>query len=114
MREQANTNPMCQESAERLRAVFPKGSTVYTVLRKVSRGYTSREIGTLAIFAGLDGAIQVRSLDYSVSKLLELKLNKHCDGVVIKGCGSDMGFELVDKLARELYDDPNALKHKWI
>jgi hypothetical protein len=32
----------------------------------------------------------------------------------VKGCGMDMGFALVRRLAQVLYDETQALRHEWI
>lgn len=79
--------------------------TIYTVIRHVSSSGMSREISVKTIEDG-----NLYHYDYLVGEALGLKLGKH-DGLVVKGCGMDMGFHLVDRInsATGL-----KLKHRWI
>lgn len=100
------------EQLEKLRAWFPKGSTVYTLLRHVSRSGMQRQISVVAIIDKDD----VRHPNYSVSRVLGYRLNKggmH-DAIIVNGAGMDMGFEIAYSLASKLYGDGYALKHQWL
>ena len=66
--------------------------TIYTVLRHVSSSGMQREISVKMIDAG-----RIIHLDYLVSTALGMKQGKH-NGIVIKGCGMDMGFAIVSNL----------------
>lgn len=105
-------------SLARLRDWYPKGSTVYTVLRSVARSGMSREIGLVALRCGerLDGEKEIVALhpNYAASDVLGLRLNKDGDGLKIGGGGMDMGFELAYRLGQALYGDGYALKHTWL
>ena len=108
------------EALERLRQWYPKGSTVYTILRSVSRSGMSREIGILAL--GLDSDHKIAPNDpptivdfhpnHAVATVLGLRLGRDC--VKMSGCGMDQGFAIAYELGRALYGDGQALKHRWI
>lgn len=137
-----------KEAIERLlRAVAP-GDTVYTISRHVSRSGMQREISLVAIdrsvVAQLDKRVRVHddgvitnlgreaitTLDYWASRALGHRIGPH-GGIVVGGCGMDMGFHLVYLLGRTLWpngtDKPHgrrngepdsdggyALKHGWL
>lgn len=91
-----------------LKKLFPKGSTVYTILRHVSASGTSRRI---SVISSLDLAANP---DYYVEQLNLAKRHKHKPGLVIEGGGMDMGYHLAHTLARALYGDGYALHHRWL
>lgn len=66
--------------------------TIYTVLRHVSSSGMSREISVKMIDAG-----RIIHLDWLVSQALGYRVGKH-NGLVVKGCGMDMGFAVVSNL----------------
>lgn len=103
-----------------LRAWMPKGSTVYTILRSRARSGMSRVISPVVLQpktydSGCDVKWEAEPIfpEYKVAQLLGLGLDKN-QGIKIQGCGMDMGFHLVYTLASILYDDGNALKHRWL
>lgn len=80
-----------------LRSLVQPGQTVYTVLRHVSKSGMSREISPLVMTS--DGPLD---LTQYTATALGLKHGKR-DGVVMGGCGMDLGFHLVYLLSRRLY-----------
>src|SRR5688572_20532568 len=80
-----------------LREWLPPGSTVYCVLRHVSRSGMQREISLHFIEDG-----EMRWASGLVARALGMRQGKR-DGIVIGGCGMDMGFALVHELAYALY-----------
>lgn len=89
------------EAVAQLREWFPVGSTVFTILRSVSRSGMQREIGVLASLGNGD----FRHPNYATAKALGLRLGKG-DGVKVGGCGMDMGFHLAYEISRVCY--PNG------
>lgn len=87
------------EAVAKLRDLLPPGSTVYTILRHVSRSGMSRSISAVAIRE--DGGVW--ELDGLVSRALGMTLDRNRGGVKMGGCGMDMGFALVYDLAYTLY-----------
>jgi hypothetical protein len=125
------------EALENLRAILKAGDTVYTVLRHVSSSGMSRRIDLYVVRDN-----EPRYLTGSVARLLDYR--QHNDGgVIVSGCGMDMGFHVVYELSRVLFqgrfqcigehcpsndhsngdrnhephehsDGGYALRHKWI
>ncbi len=80
------------------------GATLYTCLKSVSTSGMSRRVG---VYAVIDGRIV--SLTYHVGTALGLSRNDN--GVLLKGCGMDMGFWLSQQLSTVLC---LKLKHEWL
>lgn len=103
-----------EESLQNLRKWIKPGATVYTILRKVSRSGMQREI-SLVVF--IDG--RPIHPNYATSKVTGYRLNRgraH-DSLIVKGCGMDMGYNVVDSLSRALgygYNNETALKQEWL
>lgn len=85
------------EAIERLRKVMPPGTTVYTILRHVSRSGMMRHI---SVKTGLE--VQH---DWDVALVTGLRLAPY-EGIKVAGAGMDMGFHLVYSLSHTLY--PNG------
>jgi hypothetical protein len=96
------------EAIENLRAWMPRGSTVYLVLRHRSRGGMTREIGVVVIHEG-----KAAHVSLAVAEAFGYRIGKR-DGVIVHGCGMDMGFALIARIAVALHDEQRALKHEWI
>ena len=86
---------------------------VYTVLRHVSRSGMRRRID---LYAVVDNK-PVYLTGYAAGLMGE---RVHKDGgIVMNGCGMDMGFELVYRLSKALWPDDGAasgynLIHRWL
>lgn len=89
-----------QEAIARLREWVKPGDTIYTVLRNTSRSGMSREIGIVLI--SKNGSML--HPNYMVAKALGYRVGKR-DGVIVGGCGMDMGFHIVYNLGRVLFQD---------
>ena len=81
--------------------------TIYTVIRHISTSGMQREISVKMIDAG-----RIIHLDYLVSTATGRKLGKH-GGIVMKGCGMDMGFALVDGI-NHLFSPSKKFRQEWI
>ena len=92
------TNEEQAKAIERLREMLAPGDTVHTVLGHVSRSGMQREIHLYKLHAG-----DADYLSGYVSTALGLRLGKR--GVVVGGCGMDMGFHLVYELGAKLFPD---------
>lgn len=86
-----------QEAADQLRKWLKPGDTVYTILRHVSRSGMQREI---SLYVKTPDGMQW--LDGYARHVLGLRVGKR-EGLVIGGCGMDMGFELVYQLGYALF-----------
>jgi len=87
----------------------PKGTTIYTILRQVSRSGMTRHIGLVVIGPTPDVIFHP---NYSASKLLEMRQDKRDDGLIVGGCGMDMGFHVVYELASAVWGDGYAYNQR--
>ena len=103
------TNTVKTEAAQELGNILKDipTDTIYTVLRHVSSSGMQREISVKMIDAG-----RIIHLDYLVSTATGKKLGKH-GGIVMKGCGMDMGFALVDGI-NHLFSPSKKFRQEWI
>jgi hypothetical protein len=85
------------EARETLRGIIKPGQVVYTSLKHVSRSGMQREI---ALYVVEDGAI--RWVTGLAARAMGDRIGKR-DGIVVSGCGMDMGFHLVYNLSWTLY-----------
>jgi len=85
------------ESLEYLHEYLKAGDKVYTILRQVSRSGMSRHISVLTK--------DNYDITYLVAKVLGERRNDSDGGLVISGCGMDMGFEVVHRLGYTLFPD---------
>lgn len=101
----------------RLLEMLRHGDTVYTVLRHVSSSGMSRRID---LYTMKDNRPQY--LSGYASNLIGWKLSNN-GGIVVSGCGMDMGFHLVYTLSAILFrDNPiegrnhsgYELRHEWL
>jgi hypothetical protein len=83
------------------------GDTIYTVIRHVSTSGMQREISVKMIDSG-----RIIHLDWLVSIALGKKIGKN-NGIVMKGCGMDMGFALVDNITHTC-GNGKRFRHEWI
>lgn len=91
----------------KLREWIKPGDTVYTVLRHVSKSGMSREIGIVMLpRANRTGTAGDSPLhpNYLVAEALGYRMGKR-DGLIVGGCGMDMGFHIVYSLGRTLFPD---------
>jgi hypothetical protein len=112
-----------EEALAFLRLHLPHGSTVYTVLRAVSRSGMSRKISLYTV--DKDGKLW--DIGNYVAKALDSKPVEFMGSwvLVAGGCGMDMGYHLVSSLAHALFgyispDDKSkpytncySLTHHW-
>jgi len=78
------------------------GDTVYTVLRHVARSGMQRRISCIVIDKETGSPFQI---DWLVSWATGERLDREKEGLVVGGCGMDMGFHLVYNLSRSLFPD---------
>jgi len=105
---------------KQLREILKPGDTAYTVMRHVSASGTSRRIDVYTIKDN-----QPRFLTGYTAHAIGWKWGDKA-GIVVGGCGMDMGFHLVYTLSRTLFPDgfddgrdPKrdggyALRHEWL
>ncbi|MBP8294783.1 MAG: hypothetical protein KAX84_01665 [Burkholderiales bacterium] len=94
------------EALERLRNWLSPGDTVHCILRNVSRSGMSREIG---LVINVDG--HMLHPNHAAAAVLGERLGKR-DGVIVQGCGMDMGFHLVYSLSHVLFPEGFGIEGK--
>lgn len=99
------------QTIDQLRKWMPRGTKVFTLVRRVGRTGMSREIALMVIDRERPG--ELIHPNHLVGEVLGLKVGSR-EGLVVKGCGMDFGYDLVYRLGNALYDDPQALKQEWI
>lgn len=85
-----------------LRDLLKVNDTVYTVLDHVSRSGMTRHIRVVLIGED-DGQPYTLHPNYLVSQALGYRQAKRSDGLVVSGCGMDMGFHVVYSLSRTVF-----------
>ena len=91
-----------------LREWMPEGTTVYTILRGVSRSGMQRIISPIVFQNG-----EPIFPESNIAKLLGWNLAKD-QGIKVTGAEMDMGFHLVYTLSQALYGEGYALKQRWL
>lgn len=92
---------IAQERADavtHLREILKPGDTVTTVLRHVARSGMSRSISAM-----IPGTSEVEDITYWAARAMGDRIDQNHGGVIMGGCGMDMGFALVYNLARTLW-----------
>ena len=85
-----------EEARKELLTILKPGDTVYCILRHVSRSGMQREISLYT-----EGMV---SLDHYAERVLQMRRGKR-DGLVVSGCGMDMGMHIVMNLGYVLFPD---------
>lgn len=93
------------DAITRLREILSPGDTVSTILDHVSRSGMTRHIRVLVPYVQKDGTVDYLHPNWLVATAIGARLAKRGDGVVMGGCGMDMGFQLVYTLSRILFPD---------
>lgn len=86
------------EAIAKLRKELKPGMTVHTILRHVSKSGMSRRIDVVLIKRN-----DTRYLTWLVAKACGYRSQGNGEGVVVGGCGMDMGFEVVYNIGRALW-----------
>ena len=101
------------EAIEKLKGMLRERQTVYTVLRHVSASGMSRSIDAYIICDN-----QPIWLSYWAGKALGYKTDNKRGGLILNGCGTDMGFDLVYNLSATVFAGTDragyVLNHRWI
>jgi hypothetical protein len=95
--EMKYTKDEIAKATEYLHEYLKAGDKVYTILRQVSRSGMSRHISVLTS--------KNYDITYLVAKVLGERRNENDGGLVVSGCGMDMGFEVVYRLGYALFPD---------
>lgn len=98
-----------KNAKDQLISLLSETDIIYTVLRSVSKSGLSRSIS----FYVVDNNKEIVNINYYIKTLLGYKFNKTRDGLIVKGCGMDMGYHVVHTLKHEL-GISEKISHRWI
>ncbi len=90
-----------REAKRHLAEHLRPGTTVYTVLRHVSRSGMMRRLDVYTFETNADGGIRKLYLTYWAAKVLGYSMNDV--GMRVDGCGMDMGFHVVHSLSYAIH-----------
>lgn len=96
-----------QEAIKELKKFLKRGMTIYTILRHVSQTGMSRRISLMVIKNN-----EPYFIDHLASKALDYRRQFPKEGLVVSGCGMDMGFHLVNSLSYALHGMKGNKKHR--
>jgi hypothetical protein len=88
------------ENIDRLNKLLDGNKTIYTTVKQVSSSGMSRHI---CVYIAKDN--QIINITYYVAKILDYRINRNTGGLVVGGCGMDMGFAVVYSLGRAMRPD---------
>jgi len=106
-----------------LRKWLKPGSTVYCVMRHVSQSGMQRRIDLYTILYAKMNGKRRPYMQYLSGYAADLLGTRRSDkgGIVVNGCGMDMGFHLVYELSMALFcptkydhDAAYALNYQWL
>ncbi len=98
-------NAQKSEALARLQEWLKPGDTVYTILDHVSASGMTRHIRLVLMKSDGERVTDLHP-NHAAATVLGLRQAKR-DGLIISGCGMDMGFEIVYQLGRALW--PNGV-----
>jgi predicted component of type VI protein secretion system len=98
-----------QEAVTELRKYLKSGTTVFTILRRVSSTGMSRLIDIHVIVDN-----EPLRFTWSAATALGLTYDRKREALRIDGCGMDVGFDVTYRLSYLLHGDGYSLKHRWL
>jgi hypothetical protein len=103
------------EAIDQLRELLPEGSTVWTIVRHVSRSGMLRHISPFIITNQSYGpdTFVPHDLAYLVARAGIFTRPRDGEGLKIHGAGMDMGFHLVYTIGQVIHGDGYKLNHRW-
>ncbi len=102
------------EARDMLLRAFPKGSTVYTITRNVSRSGMQRTLSVLALRPLTADSLTVLHPNWSAAVTCDYPLTTKGghDGVIMRGVGYNHGAMIAETIGWSLYGHANALRHE--
>jgi hypothetical protein len=96
---------------ESLKRLLPKGVTIYTILRSISKSGMQRQISVIVVHNG-----RLEDITYYVANagLYNLSIKSGWRALVVRGCGMDMGFSVADDIARVCGLSQEEWHHEWL
>jgi len=90
--------------------LLPAGQfRIYTQLAHVAKSGMQRSVKLYVV----PEAGRIINITRYVANLLDRNIDRY-DGITVRGCGFDVGFDLVYRVSLKLYQDGYKLKHEWL
>lgn len=90
--------------------LLPAGQfRIYTQLAHVTKSGMMRSIKLYIV----PEAGTIVNVTRYVANLLDKNIDRY-DGITVRGCGFDVGYDLVYRVALKLYQDGDKLKQEWL
>jgi hypothetical protein len=90
------------EAIGKLRKICKPGTRIYTVVRHVAKSGMSRHI-SLLVADCTDKDRPINDITWYVGRALGYRRHDRDGGLIVGGCGMDMGFHLVHSLSYALH-----------
>ena len=100
------------DAISKLKEFVKEGDTLYTDVKHVSKSGMTRHMKVVQLQVYKNKATP-SYWHYFIAKALDLPMNKDYQ-VIVRGCGMDMGFHLIENLSRVLYGKGDAIKQRWL
>jgi hypothetical protein len=78
--------------------MYKHGTRIYTALKHVSSSGMTRHISVYAVKKG-----EIQDITWYAHNILDYKLTKGSNALVVVGCGMDMGYHVVSSLANAVF-----------
>lgn len=91
-----------ESSRERLTSLLKVGQVIYTNLKHRARSGMMRHISLHVVEDG-----QIVDITWAAARVMGYRISDKTGGIVVGGCGMDMGFHLVYSLGRRMF--PNGV-----
>lgn len=104
-----------------LKKLIGSGKTIHTIVRHVSASGMQRRISCFVPVKNKRlGVIvhEIQCIDWYIEKLGSYKRHATKEGLIVNGCGMDMGFAVVYDVSSTLYKGKDRagyeLKQRWL
>jgi hypothetical protein len=96
---------------ESLKRLLPKGVTIYTILRSISKTRMQRQISVIVVHNG-----RLENITWYVAKACDYRLSDTTwhRALVVRGCGMDMGFSVAYNIASVCGLGQGEWRHEWL
>jgi hypothetical protein len=94
-------------------ATLPRNTTLYTILRHVSRSGMARDIDVVWFENNEPRWLRIDEI-HGASRSFEQDNRQHGATYRRHGAGMDMGFDLVYAIGRMVHDDGYYFAHRWL
>lgn len=103
-----------EQAKERLLEILQPGDQVFCFLRHKPRSGVSKYIDLYKFTPGADGIIRPYWLTRHVADLTGYAFSKAHECLRVRGCGLDVGTQVVRSVSQMLWSDSELLRREWL